>query len=387
MPQIAGLRGVVPTPAKLAEVTAGAVDVAKGLADGSFVRDASRAVYRYHQVFPGAGRAFTRKSLVCAVKLAPWTEGSIRPHEAVVPAARDAALAAIRAAGGIHTEPVLMGFRDPATEVERLCRKAEGQAPALQVTTADGVQHKLWRIHDAETIGALRRHFAPKKLHVLAGHDVYAAQLAYHEEVVAKTSPPMYASANYGLACLTSLDDPGLAVAPRHRILTGAPPRDAVLAALGARFIIDKLAGAATDVAAQFRALGDTVAHQPAFVAVFAGEPDAWKLTLSPDVSLVNEGVAVDRALQKLDPYVLQHLFLERATPAAQVTTTTDAAAALAKLGQGADLVLITRPVSVEQIAHVDELGALLPAGSTAFHPPLGKHLVGLVIDPDEDLV
>jgi len=386
MPQIAGLRGVLPTPAKLAAVTAGTVDVAKGLADGSLVRDGSRAVYRYHQVFAGPGRSLTRKSLVCAVKLAPWSEGSIRPHEAVVPAAREAALATIRA-GGLHPEPVLMGFRDPATEVERLCRKAEAGAPALEITTPDGVQHKLWRIQDAETIGGLRKYFAPKKLHVLAGHAVYEAQLAYHEELVAKTSPPMYSSANYGLACLTSIDDPALAVAPRHRIVTGGAKRDAVLAALGTRFIVDKLAGAAKDLGAMFRALGDTVAHQPAFVAVFAGEPDAWKLTLAPDVSLAAEGLAVHRALQKLDPYAIQHAFLERAVPQAQVSTTTDAAAALARLGNGADLVLITRPLSVEQIAHVDELGGLLPAGSTAFHPPLARGLVGLVIDPDEDLV
>lgn len=374
MPQIAGFRGAL----QLGD------EPRPGLA--GVARDASRAVYRYHQVFAGPGRTLTRKSLYCAVQLTPYTENQIRPHEHASPASREAALARIRALGA-HVEPVLMGFRDPATEVERLCKKAEAQPPALEVTTPDGVVHRLWRIDAAETIGALRRYFAPKKLHVLDGHARYEAMLAYQAELVAKAAPPMYSSANYGLACLTSLDDPALATAPRHRILRGAGPRDAAFAALGTRFIVDKLAGKAKDVAAQFAALADTVAHQPAMVVVFAGDADAYKLTLSPDVSPVAEGVQVDRALQKLDPIVLQHLVLERAFAKTEVSSDTDAQAALAQLDKGADCAIITRPLSVAEIAHVDELGGMLPVGSTAFHPPLARHLVGLVIDPDEDLV
>ena len=386
MPQVAGFRGALPVPGKASEVIAAGYTPKPGLADDIVARDASRAVYRYHQVFAGPGRSFTRKSLYCAVQLTPYTEGQIRPHEHASVAGRDAALAKIRQLGA-HVEPVLMGFRDPATEVERLCRKPEANAPSFEVTTADGVVHKLWRIQEAETIGALRRYFAPKKLHVLDGHDRYAAMLAYRDELAAKGEPPSYSSANYGLACLTSLDDPSLATAPRHRVLRGAGKREAALAALGNRFIVDKLAGAAKDLKAQFAALADTVAHQPATVVVFAGEPDAWKLTLSPDVSPVAEGVQIHRALQKLDPIVLQHMLIDRAFPKAESSTDPNAETAIAQLDKGADVVIITRPLSVAEIAHVDELGGMLPAGSTAFHPPLAPHLVGFVIDPDEDLV
>jgi hypothetical protein len=381
MPQVAGFRAALPTPAKVREVV-DQYEPKPGLADGVIARDRS-GVYRYHQIFAGPGRTFTRKSLYCAVQLTPYTDGQIRPHEHASPAGRDAALAKMRTLGG-HVEPVLMGFRDPSTEVERLCRKTEANAPSLQVTTPDGVLHKLWRIHEAETIGGLRRYFAPKKLHVLEGHDRYEAMLAYQAELAAKRSLAPYSSANYGLACLTSLDDSALATTPRHRVLRGAK-REA-LSALGTRFIVDKLAGAAKDPAAQFAALADTVAHQPAIVLVFAGEGDAWKLTLSPDVSPVNEGIQVNRALQKLEPIVLQYL-IDRAFPKAESSTETDVQRALAQLEHGADAVAIMRPLTVAEIAHVDELGGMLPAGSTAFHPPVANNLVGFVIDPDEDLV
>jgi uncharacterized protein (DUF1015 family) len=378
---------------------AGAVELGKALAAGTLARDPSRAVYRYHQVFPGTGgRSFVRKSLVCALRLAPWSERMVRPHEATLPAAREAALAAIRASGA-HTAPVLAGFRDGPLEVDRLMRKFEGGRPAVELTTQDGTVHQVWRVQDAETLGKLRHYFAPKPVHVLEGHDRYEAMLAYHEELAAKHALPMYSSANYGLAYLVNLDDPVLAPAPRHRVLRGLEARgEAALAAAKPHFIIEKLAGAATDVSKLQAALADTVAHQPAFVAVFANEPDAWKLTLKPDVSPTAEGVPVDRAIQKLDPIAIQYMFLDRVMPKAHVTTEIDALTALAALGGGgggaggggsaaADAVLVTRPVSVAQISHIADLGQLLPAGSTAFYPPIASGLIGMVIDPDEDLV
>src|SRR5262245_2175757 len=102
MPQIAGLRGVLPDPSKLkevvAETTAGKLDVAKALSAGVLARDPGRAVYRYQQVFadPQGGRTLVRKMMLCAVRLEPWTEGLVKPHEAALPAHKASALAALQ---------------------------------------------------------------------------------------------------------------------------------------------------------------------------------------------------------------------------------------------------------------------------------------------------
>lgn len=356
-----------------------------GAGDAPAAQDPSRAVYRYHQVFAGPGRTLVRKTLVCAVRLAPWSEGTIRAHEATHPPARDAALDKIRATRG-HAEPVVAGFRDAPGEIERLMRNAERARPALELTTADGVVHRVWRVQDAELLGKLRHYFAPQTLHVLDGHHRYEAMLAYHRELADAQPLALYSSAHYGLAYLVNLDDPALATAPRHRVVR-AKPGDArradVLAAAEAQFVVERVDGAAKDVAKLFAALADAPGHQPGFVAVFAGEPDAWRLTLKPEVSLAASG-AVHRALQKLDPYAIQ-AFLDRALLGAKVETETDANAALA--AEGADVILIVRPVTIAQIAHVDELNQVLPTGSTALHPPIADGLVRFVIDPDEDLI
>jgi hypothetical protein len=363
MPHIAGFRGIVE----------------------SQERDATRAIYRYHQRFAGPNRTFERKNLLIAVALSPYAEGQMRPHEATTTAARDAILTKLRA-DQTHTTAVLAGFRDPATEVDRLFRKLEGGKPTLETTTPDGTVHRIWRVQDAELLGKLRYYFAPRKLHLLDGHDRYEAMLAYRDELATKTPLAQYCSANYALTCLVNLEDPTLATAPRHRVARGTIDLEQVLAAAKTHFIVDKLPGAARDVAKQFAALGETVAHQPAFILVVSGNPDAYKLTLSPDVSPFAEGAAPHRALQKLDPVVVDSLFIARTMGGATITTALDAEQAIASLDTDPGAVIVVRPLSVEQIAHVDELGQLLPAGSTAFHPPIAP-LVTMPIDPDEDLV
>jgi len=387
MPHIAGLRGVLPVASKLAEVVeAGAkLDVAKELAAGTLVRDSGRSVYRYHQRFAEAatGRTLVRKMIVCAVRLEPWTDGLVRPHEAADPVRKAAALAALQATE-VSPAAVLAAYRDAAGEVERLFRKLDGERPTLELTTPDLTVHRLWRAQSAELLGQLRHVFAPKKLTVLDGHDRYEAMLAYRDELAARQPLAMYSSANYGLMCLTGLEDPALTVAPRHRAIRGAASSQAALSAARPFFIIERLAGIASDLARQQAALSDSLAHQPAFIVVWSGEPDAWKLTLSPDVSPISAGLQVNRALQKLEPIVADQLFVERAMPGAKLETHLGADEAFAAK---ADAVVIMRPLSLDQINHIVDLGEVLPAGSTAFAPRLAAGLVSAVIDRDEDLV
>ena len=341
-------------------------------------RDATRALYRYHQTFQLGSRAVTRKSTICALRLEPWTDGTIRAHEATDATAREAAIAGITAERA-HVDPVFAGFRDAAGEVERLFRGADSGKAVVEVTTPDGTRHELKRAGDAELTGKLRTLFAPKKLHVLDGHARYEGMLAYRDKIGA---PAMYSSVNYGMACLVNVDDPALVVAPRHRIVRSAGlTRDAVLAAAKAHFVIEKV-----ELGKVEAALADTLAHQPAFVVRFAGDADAWKLTLAPDVAPAAIGVSVHRALQKYDPIVFEQMFLARVAPGAKSETALDPADVAKAVGSGAELGAILRPLAIDQILHADELGQLLPFGSTAFVPEI-KSLVHYVVDPDEDVI
>jgi hypothetical protein len=390
MTQIAGFRGALwdPTKVELAKVVAAPIpDPRAKLASGELVRDPTRAVYRYHQAFAAGPRVLVRKSWFAAMGLEPWSAKAVRAHEETDAGARQRAIAGI-AASGIHTDAVLVGYRDPSGEIERLFRKAESERPLVDVTTADGTQHKLWRVSSAEVTGKLRPLCAPKEMHVLDGHARYEGMLAYRDKLAAAAPLAQYASANYGLACLVSLDDPALAMGARHRIARGDHlAKDAILAAAAPYFIVEQLAGAAKDVGKQLAALGETVAHQPAFVAIFAGSADAYKLTLSPDVSPASLGGAIHRAVQKYEPVIVTHVFGAHVAPKATWQTALDPNEVVAAVtGGGAALGVVMRPLSVDLVIRADEAGALLPFGSTAVHPQVAR-LITYIVDQDEDLV
>jgi hypothetical protein len=103
-------------------------------------------------------------------------------------------------------------------------------------------------------------------------------------------------------------------------------------------------------------------------------------------VSPTAAGVQIHRALQKYDPVVIEHLFVARVVPGASVETTLDPSAVVRAVDGGAELGLIARPLTIDQITYVDELGQVLPFGSTGFRPALAN-LVVYAVDPDEDLV
>ncbi len=388
MSQIAGFRGALwnSSSVELAKVVAAPIaDPKAKLAAGELVRDPSRAVYRYHQAFDAGARVLVRKSWFAAIGLEPWG-AQIKPHEETDAKARAAAIAGI-AASGIYTDAVLAGYRDAAGEIDRLFRKVESERAIVDITTADGTNHKLWRANNAELIGKLRPLCAPKPLHVLDGHARYEGMLAYRDVLDNATPLAQYSSGKYGLACLVNLDDPALAVGARHRIVRGdGLTKQAVLAAAAPYFIVEPIAGAAKDVGRQLAALATTIAHQPAVVATFAGDPDAHKLTLSPDVSPAALGAGIPRAIQKYDSVIVEHVFRAKAAPGGTWQTSLDAASVAAAVAGGASIGLVLRPVSIDQISHAVDQGVLLPFGSTSFHPQVAR-LVSYLVDPDEDLV
>jgi uncharacterized protein (DUF1015 family) len=390
MPQIAGFRGLVWDASKVDVAHAATSPLAAphaAIERGELLRDATRAVYRYHQVFRAGPRTLVRKMWFAAIALEPWTEASVRRHEETDPRERAVQLSTM-SNSHLHAEPVLVGYRDAAGEVERLFRKAEGGAPLYDFTTADGTQHKLWRCNSAELIGALRPLFAPKKLHVLDDPGRYEAMISFRDRLAEAEPVAMYSSANFGLGCLVNMADPALVVGARHRVVrAGEADAQRTLEAAKRYFIVEPLPGAAKDVAKQMAALGDTVAHQPAFVALFPGQSGAWKLTLSPDVSPVAEGVTAPRGIQKYDPFVVDQLFLRLVVPDLTAEVARDADSVIAAVEGGAPLGVILRPLTIDQLVHVDDLGALLPIGSTAFYPPIAPHLVAYAVDPNEDVV
>ena len=270
-------------PSKVArEVVVEPIDAKDGLAAASSFATPTRAVYRYHQMFAAGGRTVTRKTLAlrgAARAVERGRDPAARGDRS--PTARDAALAAIRAAGG-HTEPVLAGYRDAASEVDRVFRKVESERPTLEVTTPDGTQHRLWRVAerrgDRQAAHAVRAEEAARarRSRALRG-DARVRERARASEPLACTRRRTTA-----LACLVNLDDPALVVAARHRIIAARRRQARRACSTAAQAVLHRREARRRGEGRREAARGARRDRRaPAGVRrVFAGDPDAWKLTL-----------------------------------------------------------------------------------------------------------
>jgi uncharacterized protein (DUF1015 family) len=370
MVEVAGFRGALLNPYRIDAASVGAAPVTgvrARLAGDELVRDSHTSVYRYHQTFGTR----TRKTTLAAVELHPWNAGVIRAHERTSGMARELATRGITTEAA-HTEALFCGYRDEARELDRLLALIERQQPALVVTTADGTLHTLWRESDPNVIELVRALFAPKKLHVLDGHARYDGMLAYRDSF---GELPARSAARFGLTCLANLDDVGQGLAARHRVVRGPKGRMDVLTAAKPFFEYERVPGGAVNSGKQQAALAE-LGDRCGFLALFPNDPDAWKLALLPSVK-VNAG-------QRIDPIVVEDVFLGRVVQGAKARSVLEPATVVKAVSDGA-VGLILRPIALANVLRADETGELLPFGSTAFCPPLAR-LVTYLIDPNEQL-
>jgi uncharacterized protein (DUF1015 family) len=165
--------------------TAAANTLDAWLRSGVLRRDDRKAIYRYHQIFTHAdlgSREITRTGFIAAVKLRPFADGVILPHERTMRGPKEDRLALMKATSA-HFSQIFTMYRDPSGDIEQVFRRTEQDRPVFDVRLPDGVRHLLWRCADAESIGRLRHLIAPHKLYIADGHHRYETMLALREHL------------------------------------------------------------------------------------------------------------------------------------------------------------------------------------------------------------
>ncbi|HEY7149062.1 MAG TPA: DUF1015 domain-containing protein [Gaiellaceae bacterium] len=159
------------------------------------------------------GIARTRTGLVASLRLEPYENGVVLPHERTHRGPKEGRLRLLRATQ-TELEPIFLLYEGQAPF------EIPGREPDIEV---EGT--RLWRL-DGETIGDA---FADRRLLIADGHHRYETALAYHEEVGTPES-------GYMMVVLVSTSDPGLMIFPTHRLASSvngpSPTHDDVGAAL-----------------------------------------------------------------------------------------------------------------------------------------------------------
>jgi uncharacterized protein (DUF1015 family) len=354
--------------------------------DGALVRDDQPAFYRYDQTFapPGGGKPIRRRGFLGLVRIVPLDQGIVLPHERTLSGPKEDRLKLFRATK-TNFSPGFMLYRDPTRALDQALETASDLA---SFATADGVEHAVAKVTDAEAIRAIVSGVAKSSLLIADGHHRYETALAYMREAEKAANGKLAdrAEPRYFLEFFANGDDPDLVVFPTHRHVHALPRFDFEELLRGAAALFDVAMlppGASADVYTDALAKAKTQA-----LVACAGDGRAALLTLKEDANLAGHPVLGKRvpSLRRTDVALLHMGLLEPVlgiTPEAQAAKTNiwyvqDAAAAVRDLKSGKGQVLfLMNGTPVAQVREVAEAGEVMPQKSTFFYP---KVLTGLCI-------
>ncbi len=169
------------------------------LDEGVLAHDPEPAFWALSQDYVGPdGVARTRTGLVSSLRLEPYENRVVLPHEGTHAGPKEGRLRLLRATG-VQLEPIFLLYdgEQPFGLPER--------PPDVEV---EGT--RLWRIEP----GGLAESFADRQLLIADGHHRYETALAYHAEQAT-------AGSRWTLAVLVSTADEGLTIFPTHRLFEG----------------------------------------------------------------------------------------------------------------------------------------------------------------------
>jgi uncharacterized protein (DUF1015 family) len=312
-------------------------EAARELADwqrrGVLVREARPAVWLLEEEYTGPdGVRRTRRGVAARVRLRPYGDGVVLPHEGTFSAPKEARLRLLRATR-VKPSPIFLLHHGSAPI-------PEGD-PDL-AAELDGVASRLWRLDDPAAIEDALAGIAGPLL-IADGHHRYESALRFHEEEGTEETAHV-------LAVLVGLDDDGLEIFPTHRMIAGEVP----------------------ELDGQFRQtpLERRDDAQAALAAVGRDHP-AFVLLRSDGASLV-EG-----SEQALDTALVDSL------PLSEVAYTASAAEAERAVASGeATAAFLVRPPTVEQVEEFARAGVRMPPKSTYFFPKLTS---GLLLAPFDE--
>ena len=364
---------IVPEPAEgLDRYEAAGVLLARWRAEGVLV-PSGRAIFLLEQRFEVAGEELSRTAVIGRVRLGPWRESGIYPHEFTLPRPKEDRLNLYRAAT-VQPGPVFALFEDSKSAVSLLMNSLKGAEPLCTVEGPEGARDRVWKVTDAASVAALEEALGSERLFVADGHHRYETALAYRNEASAHAALPADHPANFVLAAVVPFCDPGLRILPTHRLLRmdGRPSLAEALDALEKDYLIES----AAEIDRRFLA-------DPSTGAIALYTPGTWhRLQRRESSPAAAPGAAGRLNVSEVRERVLVKFFddVEQAVSEEHIAYTHEIDEAVSLVDAGAcDAAVILAPLSVEEMAAVAAAGEVLPPKSTYFYP---KIPTGLALNP-----
>jgi len=341
--------------------------------EGVLVQDEERTIWALEQDYTDPeGKSRTRRGFLARVGVTEYGPGLVRPHERTQPGPKEDRLRLTRATQ-YNLSPIFVLHTGDAWEH---IGPALSEQPFCEVTDADGTVHRAWPIDDAETHEALAQLLDDSELLIADGHHRYETARTYAEEVGGEGDHRLV------LACLVSLEDPGLSVFATNRLLHDL-----------SRAQQESLRDAMLDLFDVEEVKESELVPDRGYATIAFGYMDShhlkpYRLRLKNAAPLDEALPGSSEAFRRLDAAALEALILKGPLAMSNddiaakrgISYCSDFGETVRRLHDGeADAAFFLRPTPVEQVREVADAGETMPPKSTYFFPKL---LTGIVFNP-----
>jgi uncharacterized protein (DUF1015 family) len=361
--------------------------ISQWLKEGAMAKESQPAFFISRQEFTIKGQQIARTGIIAAVKLHPYNENVVFPHEATFKAPKADRLNMLRTVQK-DLEPVFLMYQDPEEKTIKFMEEVAKTKPLTQTTDSLGVQHTVWKVSDTAQIKELQSLIAPKPVVINDGHHRYESAVLYRDELRSKGNWSEDQAFNFYMCYMVPVQEIGLVVLPTHRLLKKYKLTPDVIEALGCFFEITEIK---PDVDALEAFLSSHVGEHS--FGVYDGKK-ACGLILKHDPS-VYEYVAttVSKETKAFDVVILRDIVFKQVLKTGQLTIDDTilyerwGKDAVAKVDSGeASIAFLVNPIKARTVAEVAVQHEVLPEKSTDFYPKLVSGLVLMDISASEKL-
>jgi uncharacterized protein (DUF1015 family) len=291
-----------------------------------------------------------RRDLIAALRLQPYEDRVVLPHERTHRGPKEDRLALLRATR-VSLEPLWFLYEGQGTGIPAVLDLVAGRAPAAAFIGPEWFRHRFWVISDPGIHDSIHTVLDKLPLLIADGHHRYETALAYAEEVGGDAE----AASRFTLALLTDFADPGLAVLPTHRVMK---------------------VGIAVSGGEPKGSLEETLEALRGRVAAGAYRDHQFQvLPLEGEVAVVElHRQVIDNILGKREP---EDYLLYTRDPTEAVRWVDE--------GAGAGAFFLDAP-DLRQVLKLAQEGKTLPQKATYFHPKPPSGIVFGRADPDRRL-
>jgi uncharacterized protein (DUF1015 family) len=361
--------------------------IVQWLKEGIMAKETQPAIFVSRQEFMLDGKKYARTGILAALRLYPYSENMVFPHEATYKAPKADRLNMLRTVQK-DLEPVFLIYQDQEKKTIAFLEETAKTNPVIQVTDSLGVKHSVWKVTDPEKIRQLQTVLSAKSMVITDGHHRYESALAYRDEMRRKGKWTEDSTFNFHMSYMVPVQEEGLVVLPTHRLLKEYKLTPELLEAFKFFFEVYEIKA---NVEGIERFLKDHF-NEHAF-CIYDGSK-AYGLTLKHDKAVyefVNDNVSKETKI--FDVVILRDIVFKFILRTGELRIDENilyvrwTKVAVEKVDRGeASIAFLVNPINAKTVAEIAQQHELLPEKSTDFYPKMVSGLMMMDISASETL-